>query len=135
MNVIQLNTVNLGGDIVVKKGEGGSSGGGSGRTIYVKLDWNNENEENRPVVMSLLNGSLARGSFGDTSGIFPITYFEQTTQSITAYSLNLDDIIKIKSADEETEITLEELLTSQGVDFSSFPLITKEQFYDLTTEI
>lgn len=30
MNIVQLNTVNLGGDIVIKKSEGGSESGGNG---------------------------------------------------------------------------------------------------------
>ncbi|MBP3496800.1 MAG: hypothetical protein J6K33_03090 [Alistipes sp.] len=146
MNIVQLNTVNLGGDIVVKKSEGGSSGGGK----YYLIDGQKmidavgviagvtDTLDKRSATFTLLEmiaRSTAyilyvyRGTLRSMPGLLdagdtPSEDFRQT--ELTG--------VKFEQGDSDTK-SYEEEWSIFGVDPTSFLTpCTKEEFYALTTE-
>lgn len=146
MNIVQLNTVNLGGDIVVKKSEGGSSGGWR----YYLIDGQKmidavgviagvtDTLDKRSATFTLLEmiaRSTAyilyvyRGTLRSMPGLLdagdtPSEDFRQT--ELTG--------VKFEQGDSDTK-SYEEEWSIFGVDPTSFLTpCTKEEFYALTTE-
>lgn len=111
-------------------------GGNAGRTIYVKP------KEDGSLGMEyflsyLIRGTITTDDGGKKAVVAPLVYFlslQDLGSEITmqAYSINLDDIVVVEGESGET---IEEALIEMNIRIDELPQITKEQFYDLTTEI
>ena len=137
MNVIQLNTVNLGGDIVVKKSGGGGStptppsGGSTLEYLDVSGDGIIES-----AVASL--AWLAKAYVEGMTVIAPLQVLEDEGvigggKSPSAVMIDLSAKLSLGDG----LISIKEVLVAQGhgiiteADIDAIPRITKEEFYTL----
>ena len=128
MNITTLNTTTLDGGVIIKKGVTPTPPSG-GENNYEYIDVRGSDVGTILCMM----GIYAKVVSGDKVSILPAAYADKLASDegvIIAVSIDFSALL-VENVFSGYNGTVGDWLTSYGVDTSSIPRITKEQFYSL----